>query len=45
MTINPGLGKTTQQTRLSFLNDKGSDDGLMTGMILIDLQKAFDTMT
>ena len=29
---------------LSFLNDKGSDDGLMTGMILIDLQKAFNTI-
>ena len=23
---------------------KGSDEGLLTGMILIDLQKAFDTM-
>ena len=32
---------------LSFLNDKtlkGFDDGLVTGMILIDLQKAFDTI-
>ena len=32
-------------TSLSFLNDKilnGLDDGLVTGMILIDLQKAFD---
>ena len=32
---------------LSFLNDKilkGFDQGLMTGMILIDLQKAFDTI-
>ena len=29
---------------LSFLNDKVSDDGLMTGMILIDLQKAFNTI-
>ena len=31
----------------SFLNDKilkGFDDGLVTGMILIDLQKAFDTI-
>ena len=32
-------------TCLSFLNDKilkGFDDGLVTGMILVDLQKAFD---
>ena len=32
---------------LSFLNDKilkGFDEGLFTGMILIDLQKAFDTI-
>ena len=32
---------------LSFLNDKilkGFDRGLITGMILIDLQKAFDTI-
>ena len=31
----------------SYLNDKilkGFDDGLVTGMILIDLQKAFDTI-
>ena len=34
-------------TCLSFLNEKilkGFDDGLVTGMILIDLQKAFDTI-
>ena len=34
-------------TCLSFLNDKilkGFDNGLVTGMILIDLQKAFDTI-
>ena len=34
-------------TCLSFLNHKilkGLDDSLMTGMILIDIQKAFDTM-
>ena len=33
--------------RLSFLNDKilkGFDKGLFTGMILTDLQKAFDTI-
>ena len=32
----------------SFLNDKnlkGFDDGLVTGMILIDLHKAFDTIS
>ena len=45
--MNPVLGKTTQQIRLSFLNDKilkGFDDGLVTAVILIDLQKAFDTI-
>ena len=34
-------------TCLSFLNDKilkDFDDGLVTGMILIDLQKVFDTI-
>ena len=34
-------------TSLSYLNDKilrGFDEGLFTGMILIDLQKAFDTI-
>ena len=32
---------------LSFLTDKvlkGFDDGLLTGMILIDMEKAFDTI-
>ena len=34
-------------TSLSYLTDKiltGFDSGLLTGMILIDLQKAFDTI-
>ena len=47
MTINPVLGKTTQQKQVSFLNDKilkCFDDGLVTGMILISLQKVFDTI-
>ena len=29
---------------LSFLTHKRFDEGLLTGMILIDLQKAFDTI-
>ena len=39
--------KHSTDTCLSFLNDKilkGFDDILLTGMILIDLQKAFDTI-
>ena len=35
------------ETCLSYLQDKvskGFDSGLLTGMILIDLQKAFDTI-
>ena len=48
MTFNPVLGKTTQQIHVFFfLSDKilkGFDDGLVTGMILIDFQKAFDTI-
>ena len=48
MTINPDLEKkhSTDQS-LSFLNDKifkDLDGGLVIGMILIDLQKAFDTI-
>ena len=34
-------------TSLSYLHDKitkGFDSGLLTGMVLIDLQKAFDTI-
>ena len=48
MAINPVLGKTTQLIHVfSFLNDKilkGFDHGLVTGIILIDVQKAFDTI-
>ena len=47
MNINPASGKTTQQIHVFFLNNKilkGFDDGLVTGMILIDLQKVFDTI-
>ena len=46
MTINLPLGKTLQQIHVflfwltKFL--KGFDDGLVTFVILIDLQKAFD---
>ena len=39
--------KHSTDTCLSLLNDKilsGMDDGLLTGMVLIDLQKAFDTI-
>ena len=49
MTINPVLGKTTQQINVFFfLSDKilkGFDDGLVTGMILIDFQKALIQLT
>ena len=48
MTIKPVLGKKhSTDTCLSFLNGKilkVFDDGLVTRMILIDLQKAFDTV-
>ena len=40
-------GKHSTNECLSYLNDKilkGFDEGLLTGMILIDLQKAFDTI-
>ena len=39
--------KITQYSKARYLNDKisrGFDSGLYTGMILIDLQKAFDTI-
>ena len=39
--------KKSTDTCLSLLNDKiftGIDNGMLTGMILIDLQKAFDTI-
>ena len=39
--------KHSTDTFLSLLNDKiltGIDNGMLTGMILIDLQKAFDTI-
>ena len=48
MTINPVFRKKhSTDTCLSFLNNKilkVFDDGLVTGMIWIDLQKAFDTI-
>ena len=47
ITISQDLEVTIQKICLSFLTDKvlkGFDKGLLTGMILIDLQKAFDTV-
>ena len=41
------IQRAATDTCLSFLNDKiltGIDNGMLTGMILIDLQKAFDTI-
>ena len=47
-TYQPGFRKKhSTDFCLSYLNDKileGFDEGLMTGMILIDLQKAFDAI-
>ena len=46
-TINQVFKVIIQQIGLPFLTDKvlkGFDEGLLTGMILIDLQKAFDTI-
>ena len=40
-------GKHSTDTCLTYLHDKiikGFDEGLLTGMITIDLQKAFDTI-
>ena len=45
MTISPVLERSTQQIHAFPLNDKilkGFDGGVLTGMILIYLQKAFD---
>ena len=47
ITINQVFEVIIQQICFSFLTDKilkGFDKGLLTGMILIDLQKAFDTI-
>ena len=48
ITVNLALEKTHQtDTCLSILTDKilkGLDDGLVTGMILIDRQKLFDAI-
>ena len=47
-TTNQDFGKKhSTDSCLTFLHDKileGFDKGLMTGMILVDLQKAFDTI-
>ena len=49
MTTNPVLGKTTQEIHVfSFLNNKilkGFNDGAVTNMILIDLQKTLIRLT
>ena len=48
MTINPVLGKNHSTYTCLFLNDKilkGFDDGLLTGMILTELQKAIDMIS
>ena len=42
MIINPVLGKTTQQRHVFLF--RMAKFSLVTGMILIDLQKAFDTV-
>ena len=45
--INQVLGKITPNSCLSYLSNKiqkGFEEGNLTGMILIDLQNAFDTI-
>ena len=47
MLFNLALEKNSTESCLSFLTDKiskGFDSGLYKGLILIDLQKAFDTI-
>ena len=47
MSYNQGLGKTIPQTCLQYISNKiltGFDSGLLTGAILIDLQKALETI-
>ena len=47
MNINPVSERTAQQIHAFFLNDnilKGFHDDLLTAMILIDLQKASETI-
>ena len=42
--FNQVFRKFTPQILASYKVAKGFDSGLLTGMILIDLQKAFDTV-
>ena len=48
MTINPVLGKTTQQIHVFHVRCKtlkGFDDGLLTGMILMTFKKHLIRLT